>query len=250
MQNFLHVIPQPRWQDAVDILIVAYMIYRIALLIRGTRTMQMVVGLGIIVAAFVASQLLGLFTLNWILNNFLGSVMIILVVLFQADIRRALAGVGTRSFFGIHYDVANVAQELATAAAWLAARRIGALIVIEREVGLQDVAETGRLIQGRLSPELLETIFMRGSPLHDGAVIVKGDQVVAAACLLPLSTNPNVSLTLGTRHRAAIGLTENSDAAVIVVSEESGIVSLARDGELEQELTAPRLIEALRELRR
>jgi len=242
------MIPAPRWQDAVDILIVAYMIYRIALLIRGTRTMQMVVGLGIIAAAFVASQLLGLFTLNWLLNNFLGSVMIILVVIFQADIRRALTGVGTRSFFGLRDDGANVAQELATVSGWLSARRIGALVVVERDVGLQDVVETGRLIHGRLSPELLETIFMRGSPLHDGAVIIKGNQLVAAACLLPLSTNPNVSLTLGTRHRAAIGLTENSDAAVIVVSEEDGTISLAHGGELTRDLKAAQLIEALRGL--
>ncbi|MGH7842819.1 MAG: diadenylate cyclase, partial [Candidatus Binataceae bacterium] len=184
----------------------------------------------------------------WLLNNFLGSIIIILVVLFQADIRRALTGVGTRSFFGARYDIANVAQELATVAAWLAARQIGALIVLERDVGLQDVVETGRLIQGQLSPELLETIFMRGSPLHDGAVIVKGDQLVAAACLLPLSTNPNVSLTLGTRHRAAIGLTENSDAAVIVVSEADGMVSLARGGELERGLKPPQLLAALRGL--
>jgi diadenylate cyclase len=248
MHTFLQIIPKPRWQDALDVLIVAYVIYRIAILIRGTRTMQMVFGLGIMGAALVTSQLLGLFTLNWLLNNFLGSLIIILVVIFQADIRRALTGVGARSFFLAPTRLAGVAQELSSTAAWLSARRIGALVVLEREVGLQDVADTGRLIDGRLSPELLETIFMRGSPLHDGAVIVKGDRVVAAGCLLPLTTNPNVSLALGTRHRAAIGLTEDNDALVIVVSEEDGTISLARQGALQRGFEPQQLLEALREL--
>jgi diadenylate cyclase len=248
MHNFFHLIPKPRWQDILDILIVAYVIYRIALLIRATRTMQMVVGLGIVAAAFVGSQMLGLFTVNWLLNNFLGSIIVILVVIFQSDIRRALTGLGARSFFTTRVDVADVAQELATSAAWLSARRIGALIVVEHDVGLQDVVDTGRVIDGRVSPELIEMIFMRGSPLHDGAVIIKGDRVLAATCLLPLSTNPNVSLTLGTRHRAAIGLTEDNDATVIVVSEEDGTISLARRGELARGLKPQTLLEALQNI--
>ncbi len=242
MEPYFGLIPRLRWQDVLDILIVAYVIYRVAQLIRGTRTVQMVVGLLVVAGAFVSSQLLGLFTLNWLLNNFLGSLFVILVVIFQSDIRRALTRVGTPSFFAARGTVASVAQELATAAAWLSARRIGALIVLEQEVGLNDYVETGRTIEARLSPELLETIFMRGSPLHDGAVIVKGDQVLAAACLLPLSTNPNVSLALGTRHRAAIGLTEESDAVVIVVSEEDGTVSLARNGALQRGLSPDELL--------
>jgi diadenylate cyclase len=169
-------------------------------------------------------------------------------VIFQSDIRRALTGVGARSLFSARGDVASVAQELAGAAAWLSARRIGALVVLEQDVGLQDVVDTGRLIEGRVSPELIETIFMRDSPLHDGAVIIKGDQILAAACLLPLSTNPNVSLALGTRHRAAIGLTEDSDAAVIVVSEEDGTISLARRGELARRLKPQQVLEALQSL--
>jgi diadenylate cyclase len=241
------MIPTPRWQDVLDVLIVAYVFYRVALLIRGTRAIQMVAGLGILAAVFVTSQMLGLFTLNWLLNNFLGSLIIILVVIFQADIRRALIGVGARSLFSSR-AASGVAQELAAAAAWLSARRIGGLIVVEQEVGLQDVVDTGRAIDGRVSPELLETIFMRGSPLHDGAVIVKGDQLLAAGCLLPLSTNPSVSLNLGTRHRAAIGLTEDNDAAVIVVSEEDGTISLARKGELLRGLKPQDLIEALQAL--
>jgi diadenylate cyclase len=248
MHGLLNVIPRLRWQDGLDILIVAYVIYRIALLIRGTRTMQMVVGLGILAVAFVASQILGLFTLNWLLNNFLGSLIIILVVIFQADIRRALTGVGARSFFTTHPNVSDVAEELVKTAEWLSARRIGGLIVIENEVGLQDVVDTGRVIEGRASPELIETIFMPGSPMHDGAVIIKGDQVLAAACQLPLSTNPNVSLTLGMRHRAAIGLTEDSDASVIVVSEQDGTISVARHGRLTRGLRAQELLLALQNL--
>jgi diadenylate cyclase len=248
MHGFLSVIPKPRWQDALDILIVAYMIYEIALLIRGTRAMQMVAGLGIIALAFVGSQMLSLFTLNWILSNFLGSIIVILVVLFQADIRRALTGVGARSFLSSRAAGTNAAQELTTAASWLAARRIGALIVIEREVGLQDYVATGRMVDGRVSPELIETIFMRGSPLHDGAVMINGDRITAAACMLPLSANPNVSLTLGTRHRAAIGLTEDNDAVVIVVSEEDGTISIARQGQLSRGLSPEQLFDMLQEL--
>jgi diadenylate cyclase len=245
MDHYFGLIPALRWQDVVDILIVAYFIYRVALLIRGTRTVRMVVGLAVLAGAYVGSQLLGLFTLNWLLNNFLGSLFVILVVIFQSDIRRALTRVGTPTFFAARVTVASVAQELATAAAWLSARRVGALIVLEQDVGLNDYVETGRMLEARLSPELLETIFMRGSPLHDGAVIVKGDQVLAGACLLPLSTNPNVSLALGTRHRAAIGLTEESDAVVIVVSEEDGTVSLARNGVLERGLGPDELLAIL-----
>jgi diadenylate cyclase len=248
MPNYMPMIPPPRWQDVLDVLIVAYVIYRIALLIRGTRSVQMVVGLVFVGGAFVASQILGLFTLNWLLNNFLGSLFVILVVIFQADIRRGLTRVGAQSFFGPRTPAASAAQELATAAAWLAARRIGALIVVEQEDGLNEFVETGRLVYGKVSPELLETIFTRGSPLHDGAVIIKGDEVLAAACLLPLSTNPNVSLALGTRHRAAIGLTEDSDALVLVVSEEDGTISIARGGELKRGVEPAEVIATMRSL--
>ncbi|MGH7907937.1 MAG: diadenylate cyclase CdaA [Candidatus Binataceae bacterium] len=249
MHNYLSLIPSLRWQDALDVVIVAYVIYRIALLIRGTRTVQMVVGLFVIGIAFVASQMLGLFTLSWLLNNFLGSLIVILVVLFQADIRRALTRMGAGPFFGARTHAANVtAEELTGASTWLSARRIGALIVVEQEVGLTEFVETGRVIDAQVSRELIQTIFMRGSPLHDGAVIVKGDRVVAAACLLPLSANPNVSLTLGTRHRAAIGLTEENDAIVVVVSEENGTISIASRGRLTQEIEPDKLLARLQRL--
>lgn len=235
MHGYFDVIPPLRWQDAVDILIVSFLIYRVALLIRGTRAMQMVAGLMILGVAYLTSQVLGLFTLNWLLNSFLGSLIVILVVIFQPDIRRALTRVGSRQFFQLfefRASATTVAEELVQAASWLSAHRIGALIALEQEVGLNEYIDTGRRIDGHLSAELLETIFMPGSPLHDGAVIIKGDQVLAAACLLPLSSNSDVSRALGTRHRAAIGLTEESDAYVIVVSEENGTISLAHGGTL------------------
>jgi diadenylate cyclase len=247
MNGYLSLIPKPRWQDVLDVLFVAYVIYRIALLIRGTRTMQMIVGLAIVAAAFVGSQMLGLFTLNWLLNNFLGSLIVILVVIFQADIRRALTGVGARSLFGARANQTGVAQEITVAASWLSARRIGALIVIEQGIGLQEFVETGRAIDAQVSPELIESIFMSGSPLHDGAVIIKGDRVLAAACLLPLSSNPTVSLTLGTRHRAGIGLTEDNDAVVVIVSEEDGTISVAHGGELARGFDPAHLLETLQD---
>jgi diadenylate cyclase len=249
MHNYLALVPTVRWQDALDILIVAYVIYRVALLIRGTRTMQMVLGVVVLGAAYVASQMLGLFTLNWLLNNFLSSLFVILVVIFQPDIRRALMSFGAGHLFGVRRPGSKLTDDLTAAAAWLSARRIGALIVVEQEAGLNEYVETGRAIYGEASPELIETIFMHNSPLHDGAVIVKGDRILAAACLLPLSTNPAVSLALGTRHRAAIGLTEETDAVVIVVSEENGMISLAQEGKLSRGLDPQELLHRLHQLR-
>jgi diadenylate cyclase len=191
---------------------------------------------------------LGMFTLNWLLNNFFGSLIVILVVIFQADIRRALTGVGARSIFGSRSNLAGVAQQIASAASWLSARRIGALIVLEQDIGLQEFVATGRIIDAAVSPELIETIFMPGSPLHDGAIIIKGDRMLAGACLLPLSSNPNVSLTLGTRHRAGIGLTEDNDSVVIIVSEQDGLISIAHHGELTRGIDSSRLLEALQAL--
>lgn len=251
MHGYFGVIPPLRWQDVLDVSIVAFVIYRIGLLIRGTRAMQMVVGLLILGAAYITSQILGLFTLNWLLNSFLGSLIIILVVIFQTDIRRALTRVGSGQFFqffGLRASSAPTAEQLTQAVAWLSAHRVGGLIALEQEVGLNEYIEAGRRIDGQVSAELLETIFTPGSPLHDGAVIVKGAQILAAACLLPLSANPHVSRALGTRHRAAIGLTEESDAVVIVVSEQDGTISLAQGGTLSRGLEPSALRATLEKL--
>jgi diadenylate cyclase len=233
-------IPSPRWMDAIDIGVVAFIVYRMVLLIRGTRAVQMVVGLALLGGAYIASQRLGLFTLNWLLNNFLGSLIVILVVIFQADIRRALTHVGTGPFMGFRGNGKVAAEELAQAAGWLSAHRIGGL-------GLSDFIEAGRPVDARLSAALLETIFMPGSPLHDGAVIVQGEQVVAAKCVLPLSTSAELA-SLGTRHRVAIGLTEETDAVVVVVSEEDGTISLAKDGVLTRHLEPATLRQRLETL--
>ncbi|HTY54830.1 MAG TPA: diadenylate cyclase CdaA [Candidatus Binataceae bacterium] len=251
MHPYFGTIPRLRWQDVLDILIVAFVIYRIGLLIRGTRAVQMVVGLLILGVVYITSQILGLFTLNWLLNSFLGSLILILVVIFQTDIRRALIRVGSGQFFqffGLRTSGEAIAEQLTQAATWLSAHRIGGLIALEQEVGLNEYIEAGRRIDGQVSAELLETIFMPGSPLHDGAVIVKGPQVLAAACLLPLSASPNVSRALGTRHRAAIGLTEESDAVVIVVSEQDGTISLAQGGSLSRGLEPSALRATLQKL--
>jgi diadenylate cyclase len=232
MRPDLGFILELRWQDLLDILIVAYLIYRLALLMRGTRTMQMAFGFTLLALAYVASQGFGLFTLNWLLGNFFGSLIVILVVLFQDDIRLALTQVGAGPFFASHANASGATDALTQAATWLAARRIGGLIAIEQDIRLTEYAQKGRAINASVSAELLETIFMPGSPLHDGAVIIRNDEVVAAACVLPLSSNPDVSSSYGTRHRAALGLSEQTDAFVIVVSEETGRISVARRGRL------------------
>src|SRR5258707_9986654 len=167
MHNYIPMIPPPRWQDLLDVIIVAYVIYRVALLIRGTRTMQMVVGLVVVGGAFVASQVLGLFTLNWLMNNFLSSLFVILVVIFQADIRRALTRVGARSIFGRNTATVTAADEIANAAAGLSAPRIGALIFIEQDDGLAEIVENGTFLSAQVSPALIATNFIGGTPLLD-----------------------------------------------------------------------------------
>ncbi len=222
-----------RIQDAIDILIIAFVIYKIVDLIRGTRAAQMLVGLGIVFVIFLSSQTLELYTLNWVLDNFLSSILLVIVVIFQDDIRRALTQVGARPFFGAEHRMQQEdVEEVVRAAAALASKRTGALIVLQREVGLNQYMEVGVGLDARVSRELLISIFQPTSPIHDGAVIVDKGRMIAAGCFLTLTTNPFVSKTLGSRHRAALGLTEETDALVAVVSEEDGIISLVREGRI------------------
>jgi uncharacterized protein (TIGR00159 family) len=198
---------------------------------------------------FAASQYFELYTLCWILSNFLSSLLLVIVVLFQNDIRRALTRVGRGGFFG--GDRARRGQmidEIARAAVLLANRRVGALIALEREVGLTEYLEAGTPIDAEVSRELLTAIFLPQSPIHDGAVVVRQGRITAAGCFLPLTSSPIVSRSLGSRHRAAIGLTEETDAAVIVVSEEEGQISLVREGRIARDLDANRLRTSLAEL--
>src|SRR5216684_5513981 len=227
-----------RLQDAIDILIIAFFIYRIIDLIRGTRAVQMLIGLAVVFLTFLSSQYFELYTLNWVLDNFLSSILLVIVVLFQNDIRRALTEVGRGSLFGVGEQAAYgpVLEEVTKAALALAGKRVGALIVLEREIGLNEYIEVGTRLEARVSKELLCSIFPPVAPLHDGAVVIQRGRIAAAGCFLPLTTNPNVSKVLGTRHRAAIGLTEETDAVVVVVSEEEGTISLVREGRITRDV--------------
>lgn len=227
--DFLHGM---RWQDWVDILLVAIIIYQAIRLIRGTRSMQMLLGLAIVVAAYVFSGYFDLLTLNWILSNFLTYIIIILVILFQADIRRALTQVAKLSFSRTSPTRMAAVGEVVKASFAMAEKRVGALIAFERDVGLQNYIDVGKTVDAELSDDLLLCLFNTHGPLHDGAVIIQDGRLAAAACLLPLSTDEEISRHFGTRHRAAIGLTRETDAAVVVVSEERGLVSLVVNGEV------------------
>jgi diadenylate cyclase len=236
--------PEIGWADALDIAIVSFMLYELLLLIRGTRAMQMALGGGLLLLLFFLSQWLQLETVNWVIRNLAAYVMVAIIVLFQADIRRALAHFGRAPFFR-YFDRAEHAdetiEELVTAATNLAARHVGAIIVLERQIGLRNYIEGGIPLDAMITYDLLSSIFQPASPLHDGAVIIQGDRIAAAACFLPLSVNPRVSRDLGTRHRAALGLTEENDAIAMVVSEETGAISLAIAGDLERNVSAEQL---------
>ena len=229
--------PAISWWDLLDVALVSILIYELLLLIRGTRAMQMALSGGFLIALFFISQWLDLETVNWVIRNLATYVVFAIIVLFQADIRRALAHFGRAQFFKYFERASSddeTVEELVVAATTLAARRIGAIVVIERQIGLRNYIEGGIPLDATVTYDLLTSIFQPNSPLHDGAVIVQGNRIAAAACFLPLSVNPRVSRELGTRHRAALGLTEENDAVAIVVSEESGAISLAMGGSLER----------------
>ena len=237
-------IAQFRWIDALDVLIVAFAVYQLLLMFKGTRALQMILGLALVYLSSRIALEGGLLTVNWVLQNLLGVWFLLIIILFQPELRRALASFGLRSrllrAFGRHQE-AHVIDELVRTAISLAGRKIGAIIVLERETKLSDYVDSGVAIDAALSKRLLESIFNPSSPLHDGAVIVQGGRLAAASCFLPLALNPDVSSELGTRHRAAIGLTEETDALAIVVSEETGSISLVRAGAIDEDLDATAL---------
>ena len=226
----------------VDILLVAILIYQLLALIRGTRAAPMLVGLAVLALAFYFARLGELRTLNWLLSTLLPYVVFALIVVFQSEIRHALANLGTRIAFGRSSNSAgDVYDDIVLAANLFAQNQTGALIVIEREIGLRTYIESGVPLDARLSYDLLATLFRPSAPLHDGAVIVQRDRIAAAACFLPLSMNPVLSTQMGTRHRAGIGVTEETDAVAVIVSEETGAISLAVKGNVERDLTVERL---------
>jgi uncharacterized protein (TIGR00159 family) len=239
-----------RWQDVLDILIVGFVVYRLTLLIQGTRAVSMLIGLIVLAAAYQGAQFFELYTVNWVLDSIGNVILILIVVVFQHDIRRMLTQVGTGPFLGRMQRLAQgqVIEEIVRATVLLAGRRVGALVVLARDVGLNEYIEGGTPLDAQVTKELILSIFLPTAPLHDGALILHQGRIVAAGCLLPLTTNPNVSKTLGTRHRAAIGLTEETDAVVIVVSEEEGKISLVREGRITRDLDAGVLRNTLQQL--
>jgi len=230
----------------IDIVLVAILIYQFLVLVRGTRAAPMLVGVATLGLAFYFARLGELRTLNWLLSTLLPYVVFALIVVFQSEIRHALANLGSRiSLMRPSSSVADVYDDIVLAANLFSQNQTGALIVIEREIGLRTYIESGVALDARLSYDLLATIFRPSAPLHDGAVIVQRDRIAAAACFLPLSMNPVLSTQLGTRHRAAIGITEETDAVAVIISEETGTISMAVAGSIERELTVERLRERL-----
>ncbi len=246
------LIRQIRWQDLLDIGIIAFLVYRALHIVRGSRAMQMIIGLAVILVAYVSSRALELFTLNWILDNFLASIILVIIVIFQSDIRRALTQVGTAPRFTQAERMVqrreDIIEEVAQAAVAMAAKHVGGLIVFEREVGLNEYMEIGTRLDARVSRELLESVFLPHSPIHDGALVIQNGRVTAVRCLLPLSTNPHLKQSWGTRHRAALGVTEETDAVAVVISEQEGAVTLVVAGNVTENVDGTRLRGALHDL--
>lgn len=229
-------ITQFTFKDIIDILIVAYFLYRLLLLVKKTRAMQGLKGLGILLIASRICDMLKLTTVSWMLNNIISAGAIVLIILFQPELRHALEQIGRRTAFESNLfsdtEASDVSAEIHRALLSLSKQRIGALIVIEQTTQLGELIDTGTRMDSRVTASLIETVFYPGTMLHDGAMIIRGLNVVAAGCFLPLSTNDTISRTLGTRHRAALGVSEQSDSVTFIVSEETGNISVARDGKL------------------
>jgi len=234
--------------DVLDVGIVAFIVYRILLLIKGTRAMQMLTGLGVITLMFFLSSQFEFFATHWLLAYFFDHLIIIVIVLFQDDLRRALTTVGKNPFFTASISEKQdqeIVDEVVRASYLLSKDRIGALIVVERETGLKNFIDTGSKLEARVRSETLYAIFMPSSPIHDGAVIISEGRIAAAGCFLPISVDPSVDKRYGTRHRAALGLTSDSDAIVILVSEETGRVHLAKNGKITANLNEQELRQSL-----
>jgi len=242
------------WRDIVDIVVMSFVFYRLILIIRGTRAEQLVKGLFLLLLAMVLSDQAGFDTLHWVLRQVMTVGLIAIPIVFQPELRRALEHLGRGKIFKSSFwnlnnqELDNMLDELNKALPVLVKKRMGALIVIERSTGLKEWIDTGIPVEGVVTAELLVNIFFPRSPLHDGAVIIQGNQIVAAGCYLPLTEEPNLGKELGTRHRAGIGISEQSDAVAIIVSEETGIISIAHDGVLTRYLDEKKLRALLSEL--
>jgi diadenylate cyclase len=238
-------------KDIIDVAIVSYIIYKLILLVRGTRAVQLLKGIFVLVATWAVSTWFDLYTLKWLMNQMFTFGVVSILIIFQPELRRALEQLGRGKLFGrstvVERDVNEKITEVIKAIQYMSKRKIGALIVFERDTGLNDYIESGIHMESRVSSELLINIFIPNTPLHDGAVIIRGGQIMAAGCYLPLSENPFISKELGTRHRAAIGVSEVCDAVSVVVSEETGQVSLAVGGLVVRDIQEESLISKLYE---
>jgi diadenylate cyclase len=242
VRQLLSPLPHVSVVTVIDILLVAVIIYEFMAIIRGTRAALMVVGVAALALAFYFARIGELTTLNWLISTLLPYAVFALIVVFQGEIRQALARLGRKlTFRSVTSSEGDAYDDIVLAANLFSQNQTGALIVIEREVGLRTYIESGVPLEARLSYDLLATIFRPSAPLHDGAVIIQGDRIAAAACFLPLSMNPVLSTQLGTRHRAGIGITEETDAIAVIVSEENGAISLAVGGKIERDLTVEEL---------
>jgi diadenylate cyclase len=237
-----------RWQDGLDIILVAIIIYQVVLILKGTQAIQILAGLFLLFLAYLVARQMELFTLEWLLDGVVRNLLLIVIILFQADIRRVLSRMGRKALAPAGVPPPLTTEEVCQTTETLASRHIGGLIVLERNVGLSDYQEGAIKLDAMVTKELLVSLFWPHNPTHDGAVIIQGDRVAAAGCLLPLSRNPDLDPTLGTRHRAGVGLSEQTDALVLVVSETTGQISLAQGGKLRRNLTRLQLRQALRDL--
>ena len=237
-----NVFNRPSITDIVDILIVAFILYELLMLTRETRASAVLKGLVMLVLASWVSDLLGLTALNWILLNIVNNGAVVLVILFQPELRKALEQIGRGAIRDSSRRLTDpeenehIVREITNCLLSLSRRRVGALIVFEQRIGLKDVIETGTRLDSHISSALLENIFEPNTPLHDGAVVIRGNKIMAAACFLTLSEGKSISRELGTRHRAALGITETTDAITLIVSEETGVISMAKEGRLTRHL--------------
>lgn len=238
------LLAQLRWQDILDILLVYLIVYRLLLLIRGTRAVQILTGLGIVAVAFILSDYLKLFVFNYLLQQFFDYLFLIVIILFQDEIRRALANVGKNPFLsGAATDETAffVLDEVVKSSKIFASKRIGALIVLERQHGLKNYSDGATELDANVSAEVLMSVFQSASPIHDGAVVIRGTKLAYAGVFFPLNTETGLDRNLGTRHRAALAITQETDAVVVVCSEERGEISLVEYGEISRNLTAVEL---------
>ena len=233
----MEILKQIRWQDIFDILLVTVILYRVLLIIKGTKAAQMLMGLAVLFLAFLFSGYLQLYTIDWIIQSLWAQIVLAIIILFQPEIRKALAQMGKARFLSFSSaEESRSVEEILRASVSLANRKVGALIVIERETSLNDFIEMATILDAKVSHELLLSVFNPSSPIHDGAVIIRGNRVVAAGCFLPLTLSGGFSRALGTRHRAGIGLTEETDAIVIIISEETGSIAAAAGGKLQKNM--------------